>query len=314
MKLTGPSISARINTGLVVCVASIVLVAAACNPPRPPGGGSVGAPVDNSAGDPTDPANLPLGDYHISQAPQRGEIWSCNVGFPGGGGTGTPPWIHGNGTWDSTTKLVVDGAVSWPAAVFSLTLSGPNRVVSGNGLPVGFTTGIFPIQVTDDVYPYDHNPNAIGAHTISYTLPASPTVAAQSSCTSGGMIGVALDGVPIFNGLDGGGRDAVAHETQDACGGHPQQQGHYHYHSISDCLPGANSSDLIGYANDGFGIYGPLDGGGHELTNADLDECHGTTSAVQWDGQTVSMYHYVATRAYPYTIGCYRGTPSVVAP
>ena len=33
---------------------------------------------------------------------------------------------------------------------------------------------------------------------------------------------------------------------------------------------------------------------------------------VLWDGQTVSMYHYVATRAYPYTIGCFRGSPVTV--
>ena len=310
MRRTGLSIIMGISA-----VAALALVVAGCNPPRPPGGGgSIGAPVDNSAGDPLDPANLPLGDYHLSSAPSRGDIWSCNVGFPGGGSNVTPPWIHDNGTWDSTTKAIVDGAVPWPTAVFSLTLSGSNRVVSGNGLPVGFTTGVFPVQPSDDVYAFDPNPNTIGAHSISFTLPANPTVAATSSCTSGGMIGVALDGVPIFNGLDGGGRDAAAHEAQDTCGGHPQQQGHYHYHSISDCLPGANSSELIGYAIDGFGIYGPLDSGGHELTNADLDECHGTTSAVQWDGQTVTMYHYVATRAYPYTVGCYRGTPVAVAP
>lgn len=296
-------------------VVPVVLALSSCAPGGPPGGGgAIGAPVDNSAGNPLDPTNLPLGDYHISRAPQHGEIYSCQAAFNGPGGTGTPPWIRSNGTWDSKQKLTVSGAVSWPTAAFTLTLSGSNRVISGNGLPVGFTTGVFPIQTSDPVHVWDANPNSIGAHTISFVLPSAPTVAAVSSCTSMGMIGVALDGVPIFNGLDGGGRDAVAHEAQDTCGGHPQQQGHYHYHSISDCLPGANSSNLIGYAIDGFGIYGPLDGSGHELSNADLDECHGITSPVQWDGQTVTMYHYVATRAYPYTVGCFRGTPIAVAP
>lgn len=291
---------------------SIAALASCQQPPPPPtgGGSGVGSPVDNSAGNPTDPTNLPLGDYHLSQAPSRGDIWSCQASFTGGGGaTGATPWIRSNGTWDQTAKPVVQGTVSWPAATFSITLTGTTRVVSGNGLPIGFTTGVYPIQMSDPAYQYDKNPNSIGAHTISYTLPANPTMAATSSCVPMGMIGVALDGVPIFNGLDAGGRDAVAHELQDHCGGHPQQQGVYHYHSISDCLPGANSSDLIGYANDGFGIYGPLDSSGKELTNADLDECHGTTSPVQWDGQTVNMYHYVATRAYPYTVSCFRGTP-----
>jgi hypothetical protein len=30
---------------------------------------------------------------------------------------------------------------------------------------------------------------------------------------------------------------------------------------------------------------------------------------VSWNGEQVSMYHYVATLEYPYTVGCYRGTP-----
>ncbi len=30
---------------------------------------------------------------------------------------------------------------------------------------------------------------------------------------------------------------------------------------------------------------------------------------MSWDGATVDLYHYVATAEYPYTVGCYRGTP-----
>lgn len=41
-----------------------------------------------------------------------------------------------------------------------------------------------------------------------------------------------------------------------------------------------------------------------------LDGCHGRTSPVAWDGETVDLYHYVATAEYPYTVGCYRGTPT----
>jgi hypothetical protein len=53
---------------------------------------------------------------------------------------------------------------------------------------------------------------------------------------------------------------------------------------------------------------------GRELTNADLDACHGRVSEVDWDGTRVSMYRYVLTREYPYTIGCFRGTPVSVLP
>ncbi len=214
---------------IVAASAVIVFAGSAlsgCGPqggPTQTGGGSIGSPVDNSAGDPLDPTRLPLGDYHVTYSAQSGEIFSCQTVFNGGGASGSAPWIHVDGTWDATSKARVAGQVAWPSAVFSITLQGATRVVSGNGLPVGFTTGVFPIAANDPARQYDQNPNAIGAHSISYNLPAIPTAVPTPSCTPGGMIGVALDGVPIFNGLDAGGRDAVAHEVQDDCGGHPQQ-------------------------------------------------------------------------------------------
>jgi hypothetical protein len=60
---------------------------------------------------------------------------------------------------------------------------------------------------------------------------------------------------------------------------------------------------------DGFGIYGNRGANGESLTDADLDECHGHTHDILWNGQMVSMYHYHATYEYPYTLGCFRGTP-----
>ena len=50
------------------------------------------------------------------------------------------------------------------------------------------------------------------------------------------------------------------------------------------------------------------------LTNKDLDECHGTTSKVWWDGKYVKMYHYVLTAQFPYSLGCFRGTPVKLPP
>jgi hypothetical protein len=116
----------------------------------------------------------------------------------------------------------------------------------------------------------------------------------------------------LFNALDAPGRDAVAHETQDACQGHPQEAGVYHYHSLSSCVkdePGKDGhSKLMGYALDGFGIFGRRGEGGKELASADLDECHGHTHEIDWDGKRVKMYHYHATWDFPYTVGCLRGT------
>ncbi len=60
---------------------------------------------------------------------------------------------------------------------------------------------------------------------------------------------------------------------------------------------------------DGFGIYVERDAQGNLLTDASLDARHGRTSLVEWDGKQVMMYHYDATLEYPYTLGCFAGTP-----
>lgn len=67
-------------------------------------------------------------------------------------------------------------------------------------------------------------------------------------------------------------------------------------------------------ALDGYGLYVDRDADGNLLTNDDLDECHGRSSAVMWDGKATTMYHYVVTREYPYTLGCYHGMPVATKP
>lgn len=250
---------------------------------------------------------LPLGDGKISTAPKRGYVYSCTSSFRGGGAQHSGNWINGP-TWDLTRKISVRGDVPWPDAAISVRAEGNQRLISSNALPADHTTGIFPVQRDDPAFQIDRNPNAIAAQTIALALPLSPSVAAESGCLPMGMVGVMLDGVPFFNALDDAGRDAVAHEVQDHCSGHPQHKGEYHYHGPSGCVKAeAENNKLIGYALDGFGIYSMYDDNGKELTNSDLDECHGRVSRISWDGRVVEMYHYVLTREYPYTVGCFRG-------
>ena len=263
--------------------------------------------------DVVDVHHLPLGDGKISDAPRRGYVMSCMTEFRGRGAQNAGPWIHGT-TWDLTEKMQVQGRVMWPEAVFRITPQANGRVVSrildGNGLPVDTPTGTFPIGYDDPAFEIDRNPNSILAQDVALTLPPNPQLAAEPSCVPMGMIGIALNGVAIYNALDDAGRDAVAHEVQDLCNGHPQVQGQYHYHGPSPCLPNETAKEtLVGYAIDGFGIYSMYDAQGHELSDTDLDECHGRTSPVTWDGSQVNMYHYVLTREYPYTVGCFRGAP-----
>lgn len=195
---------------------------------------------------------LPLGDGMISSSPKQVYIYSCQTRFRGGGAHGRGEWVR-NDAWDRSRKPLFDGQFQCPGASITITREGTRRVIRANNLPT-HPTGIFPIRPNDPAYRYDRNPNAVAEQDIFLTLPAEPSIADSPSCVPMGMIGVSLTGAAIFNTLDATGRDAPAHEMQDACSGHPERSGQYHYHDYSSCLadnrslPGGHS-DLVGYAS-----------------------------------------------------------------
>ena len=128
----------------------------------------------------------------------------------------------------------------------------------------------------------------------------------------------------------------------DSHNAHTQPNGSYHYHGNPKALfdqTGNVASGVIGFAADGFAIYGPyfndngtirkatssyqlkngsrtaIDGsnpGGsydgqyrddweYKTGNGDLDECNGMSV----DG----AYGYYVTDSYPHVLGCFKGTP-----
>ncbi len=122
--------------------------------------------------------------------------------------------------------------------------------------------------------------------------------------------GIATNGVAIYGNADSQLRDAYVYEGQsfDTCGGHPQQQGAYHYHAEAKngCVYEENTgytthSPLYGFMADGFPIYGPR--GDNGTVPTDLDACGGHVDS------THPFYHYHVTNnyQYPYTINCLRG-------
>lgn len=262
--------------------------------------------------------DLPIGDGNISNSPQQGFVYSCQTSFNpnAGGASKSGDWFdEASGTYNPDLKPTVDGAVEWPSEI-NVAISGNQRIVTGNGLP-DHPTGVFPVSRSDDAYEYDRNPGTISAYDLLLTFDVNPSVADEPTCVPMGMIGFSLSGAALYNALDGRGDDAPAHEIMDMCNGHPQQQGQYHYHDYSDCLVDTNSgpnghSDLMGYALDGFGIYGLNEVEGVNLTSTDLDECHGHVGEVMWDGKLTEIYHYHYSEDYPYTIGCFVGDVATV--
>lgn len=255
-----------------------------------------------------DVTRLPIGDGKRSDALKVGWLWACRIEEDGRGPLVTGPWIKADGTYDFSAKPAIAGAVTWPHRFF-MSIAGNRRVFTSDDLP-NHPTGVFPVAPEDPARRYDPNPNRITPQRVEFSVPAEPALATPQCAP--GAVGILLTGTVLFNGFDANGHDAVAHELQDKCQGHPQQSGTYHYHSVTTCfddttLPNGHST-LVGYAIDGFGIYGRRGEGGAVLSSTDLDPCHGHTHTIEWNGKTVEMYHYHGTQDFPYTVGCLRGT------
>lgn len=259
-----------------------------------------------------DLTGLPLRDGDVSSSPRVGSVYACQTRFnpnaPGAQRSGD--WLdRSTGTFDLTRKPSVDGNVIHISEL-EIAIAGARRQITGNALP-DHATGQFPVSRSDDAYYYDRNPNRIQAHRFSTSLPLDPTFDERPNCVPMGAIGIMLTGAVLFNALDARGENALAHEILDACQGHPQRSGLYHYHGKSPCQDDTASENehsiLIGYAFDGFGIYGYHGEDGRLLSSADLDVCHGHVGPVLIDGQLQTSYHYHATPDYPYTVSCFRG-------
>jgi hypothetical protein len=122
------------------------------------------------------------------------------------------------------------------------------------------------------------NPNVIVTQSITMRVPASP-MAATASDTPLGPIGLATNGVALFNQYAAG-RSPLGAEilTFDRYNGHPQNTGLYHYHLEPLWLTGRRgAATLIGVLLDGFPVYGPAETDGSSPKG--LDSCNGHTRA-----------------------------------
>jgi len=267
-----------------------------------------------------DITHLPFGGPNIlirnegDHDPDSLSLWLCGLPADGAGNDDASDWTNEDGTWDYTRKPQVEGNVNWTSE-FNITLDGEgNRIITGNALP-NHPTGIFPITPGSEAYAYDGNPNIISPHDILYILPAIPEVADEPSCVPFGASGISLTGSAIYHGASTLGNDAAAHEILDRFGGHTDGTERYHYHFPSQDHQDhihphvSGHSELMGYLLDGFGIYGPYGENGELLSSKDLDECHGHTHEILWDGVLIELYHYHWTYDFPYNIGCFKGTP-----
>lgn len=160
---------------------------------------------------------------------------------------------------------------------------------------------------------WNQNPNKIGEQNYTFRIPMHPAEASTKSATPMGPIGVALNGVPLFNQYAAG-RVQLTNEVNsfDQYNGHPAQGSDYHYHFEPLWLTSKNGkSGLIGFLLDGFPVYGPEENG-KTITNSDLDTYHGHTSITPEYPNGIYHYHFTSQDPYLNGDGFY-GTPGTIS-
>ncbi|WP_282165352.1 YHYH protein [Cellulophaga baltica] len=156
---------------------------------------------------------------------------------------------------------------------------------------------------------FQQNPNEIEAQNITFTITLSPAEATTHEPTSLGAMGIARNGIVLYNQYAGPDQPLTNEiDSFDQWLGHPQGQGAYHYHIEPTYLTEEYGEDaFVGLLSDGFPVYGPLENG-EIIISADLDDYHGHTGVTADfpDG----IYHYHVTADDPYINGNgFFGTP-----
>lgn len=190
-----------------------------------------------------------------------------------------------------------------------------NLKITHNGTHIVLDSQGYPNHPTA-MFPNSDNPNHIEVQKFQFRFPFEPRLNDHITRLPMGPIGVALNGVVFFNPFEQGGMNAVEGYSEvwlDSCCGHPEQRGVYHYHKYPVCVKspfrdnGRQHSPVIGFAFDGFPVYGPYDTDGVKakdlIGSKALDVCNGHLDDVRG-------YHYHVTPGrFPYIVGGYAGVP-----
>ena len=199
----------------------------------------------------------------------------------------------------------------------TVSVSGSNIIIKSDGRPNHKSPywGVGNANYEDFQSGHQANPSTLGVQNYTMTIPAKPAAASTHEATSLFAIGMALNGVPIFNDQEGPSTslDVGKISSLDKAGAHPAQASDYHYH-VTDFDGKYTTKDdslLVGFLRDGFPLYGRKDKDGSYPTN--LDAYNGHTAATTEFPNGIYHYHtrsenYLNTGYYILKSGSYYGT------
>lgn len=225
--------------------------------------------------------------------------------------------LSGVAAFHSTTALAHESEQHCAAVAASVEDAGfadEVTVTCGAGRAI-LTSDIYPdhILMTGIVGTNEQVP--VPAKDYAAPIPLQP-VLGDTPQTRDAALGVAVNGVPIFDYTGGGEmstEDLYHHQTQhdtlltqqlDVCGGHAGRGDDYHYHVKPVCMieqmENAGDHAIIGWAFDGFPIYGDNNPDGTAIATGVLDVCNGQPD-------DTFGYRYHTSTGAPYIVQCLMG-------
>ncbi|WP_417671865.1 YHYH protein [Roseibium sp.] len=252
---------------------------------------------------------------------------------------------------DHVIEEILKQFVPEAEAAADITVDGNKRRIRANGYP----------NKAPGQFPNRNNPHSISKKNYNLKVPLNPQKSGRSTNAQSAVFGIALNGVVMEPGTaefwqnnrrSGWNYEAFGGACKlglDKYNAHVQPDGTYHYHGIPTGVlassGGKSVPALLGFAADGFPIYGPYGysdpkqkssvkklkssyrvksgmrpsgpGGRYNgkftqdwtyaAGSGDLDQCNGRFAVTPEypDG----TYHYVLTDSFPYIPRCWMGTP-----
>ncbi|MFO0762240.1 MAG: YHYH protein [Byssovorax sp.] len=231
-------------------------------------------------------------------------------GTGGAGGTG------GSTTTTSSTSSTSSGNPGDRCAAITASIND-----AGFSSKVSVTCDGQYAHVVGDTYPDHDKMNGITGTNEQVPVPAAghsspiPLSPAPSgkNLTVDGAVGIAVNGVPIYDYTSQGMLDPSQYDPKsdtllngqlDHCNGHAGRGDDYHYHAAPICMmeamknkgPGA----IIGWALDGYPVYGNDNPDGTPIAAGELDVCNGKE-----DPTFGRRYH--TSDGHPYIVQCLTG-------
>ena len=203
------------------------------------------------------------------------------------------------------------------------------------------------VVVSNGIIQYEFipiTPNDLQAQNHRWEVPLRPQLAQErTEIPLLGTVAFAVNGAPIYGPNEGAMPDPfgdpVYNDIVDWCLGHTGPNGDYHFHAmLEECLGGEvgaqGPSPILGYALDGFPIYGPrgcVDEDCQQVIEFKSSWVQtGDPSTYAWDNNQCNRpecqqaageyldqcngrvgpdgtYRYHATTTFPYILGCYSG-------